>query len=177
MTCFEVNIHICYHMTCFEVNIHICYHMTCFKVNIHICYHMTCFEVTIHICYHMTCFEVNIHISYHMTCFEVNIHICYHQGLLYHRTRRCASIMDTAHRQKFPFILDRNLAKANCTGIRVCTSCDTVVLGYHMPCFDVNIHMCYHMTCNEVIEYSHMLSHDFSGKKYVKYWKFVFIYA
>ena len=36
--------------------------------------------------------------------------------------------MDTALTQKFPFILDRNLAKANCTGNRVCTSCDTVVL-------------------------------------------------
>ena len=37
--------------------------------------------------------------------------------------------MDTALPQKFPFILDRNLAKANCTEDRVCTSCDTVVLG------------------------------------------------
>ena len=37
--------------------------------------------------------------------------------------------MDTALPQKFPFILDRNLAKANCTGNRVCTSCETVVLG------------------------------------------------
>ena len=37
--------------------------------------------------------------------------------------------MDTALPQKFPFILDRNLAKANCSGNRVCTSCDTVVLG------------------------------------------------
>ena len=37
--------------------------------------------------------------------------------------------MDTALPQKFPFILDRNLAKANCTGNRVCTPCDTVVLG------------------------------------------------
>ena len=37
--------------------------------------------------------------------------------------------MDTALPQKFPFILDRNLAKANCTGNRVCTSCDTVLLG------------------------------------------------
>ena len=36
--------------------------------------------------------------------------------------------MDTSLTQKFPFILDRNLAKANCTGNRVCTSCDTVVL-------------------------------------------------
>ena len=35
--------------------------------------------------------------------------------------------MDTAFTQKFPFILDRNLAKANCTGNQVCTSCDTVV--------------------------------------------------
>ena len=37
--------------------------------------------------------------------------------------------MDTALPQKFPFISDRNLAKANCTGNRVCTSCDIVVLG------------------------------------------------
>ena len=37
--------------------------------------------------------------------------------------------MDTALPQKFPFILDRNLAKANCIGNRVCTSCDIVVLG------------------------------------------------
>ena len=36
--------------------------------------------------------------------------------------------MDTALPQKFPFILDRILAKANCTGNRVCTSCDIVVL-------------------------------------------------
>ena len=36
--------------------------------------------------------------------------------------------MDTAPPQKFPSILDRNLAKANCTGNHVCTSCDTVVL-------------------------------------------------
>ena len=37
--------------------------------------------------------------------------------------------MDTALPQKFPFILDRNLAKANCTGNPVCTSCDIVVLA------------------------------------------------
>ena len=37
--------------------------------------------------------------------------------------------MDTTLPQKIPFILDRNLAKANCTGNCVCTSCDTVVLG------------------------------------------------
>ena len=38
--------------------------------------------------------------------------------------------MDTALPQKFPFILDSNLAKANCTGNQVCTSCDIVVLEY-----------------------------------------------
>ena len=40
--------------------------------------------------------------------------------------------MDTALPQKFPFILDRNLAKANCTGNHVCTSCDKVVLAYNI---------------------------------------------
>ena len=40
--------------------------------------------------------------------------------------------MDTALPQKFPFILNRNLAKANCTGNHVCTSCDTVVLAFHL---------------------------------------------
>ena len=38
------------------------------------------------------------------------------------------SIMDTALTQKFPFILDRNLAKGNCTENQVFTSCDIVVL-------------------------------------------------
>ena len=42
--------------------------------------------------------------------------------------------MDTALPQKFPFILDRNLAKANCTENHVCTSCDTVVLGLGELC-------------------------------------------
>ena len=37
--------------------------------------------------------------------------------------------MDTALPQTFSFILDRNLAKANCTEDRVCTSCDKIVLG------------------------------------------------
>ena len=40
--------------------------------------------------------------------------------------------MDTALPQKFLFILDRNLAKANCTEDRVCTSCDKVVLGWDL---------------------------------------------
>ena len=40
--------------------------------------------------------------------------------------------MDTALPQKFPFILDRDLVKANCTENNVCTSCDTVVLGYYI---------------------------------------------
>ena len=39
--------------------------------------------------------------------------------------------MDTALMQ-FPFILDRNLAKANCTENHVCTSCDKVVLDYSL---------------------------------------------
>ena len=43
-----------------------------------------------------------------------------------------ASIMDTALPQKFPFILDRNLAKANCTENKVCTSCDIVVLDLNI---------------------------------------------
>ena len=36
--------------------------------------------------------------------------------------------MDTALPHKFLFILDRNLAKVNCTENRVCTSCDIVGL-------------------------------------------------
>ena len=37
---------------------------------------------------------------------------------------------------KFPFILNRNLAKANCTENHVCTSCDTVVL-----CLTLNLNL------------------------------------
>ena len=37
--------------------------------------------------------------------------------------------MDTALPPKFPFILDRNLAKANCIGNRACTTYDIVVLA------------------------------------------------
>ena len=40
--------------------------------------------------------------------------------------------MNTALNQKFPFILDINLAKANGTENHVCTSCDTVVLATSM---------------------------------------------
>ena len=39
------------------------------------------------------------------------------------------AIHDTGTVFNFSFILDRNLAKANCTENHVCTSCDTVVLG------------------------------------------------
>ena len=39
------------------------------------------------------------------------------------------SIMDTALTQKFLFILDRNLATANCTENHVCTFCDKVVVN------------------------------------------------
>ena len=45
--------------------------------------------------------------------------------------------MDTALPQKFPFILDRNLAKANYRENRICTSCDTVVLGTELFLTDV----------------------------------------
>ena len=38
--------------------------------------------------------------------------------------------MDALLPQKIPFILDSNLAKANCTEDRVWTSCDTVVLEF-----------------------------------------------
>ena len=37
--------------------------------------------------------------------------------------------MDAALPQKFPFTLDRNFAKANCTENHVCTSFDNVVLA------------------------------------------------
>ena len=46
--------------------------------------------------------------------------------------------MDTAFSQKIPFILDRNLAKANCTEDRVCTSCDKVVLGSYPFQWEIN---------------------------------------
>ena len=41
--------------------------------------------------------------------------------------------MDTSLPQKFPFILDWNLAKANYTGNYVYTTCDRVVLGSYPP--------------------------------------------
>ena len=40
--------------------------------------------------------------------------------------------MDTTLTNKFSFILDRNLATANCTENHVCTSCDKVVLGTYI---------------------------------------------
>ena len=43
--------------------------------------------------------------------------------------------MDIALPQKFPFILDRNLATANCTGTRVCMSCDTVASPFFVFIF------------------------------------------
>ena len=52
--------------------------------------------------------------------------------------------MDTALPQKFPFILNRNLAKANCTGNRVCTSCDTVVLGIYIYTYKYIIYFIMH---------------------------------
>ena len=50
--------------------------------------------------------------------------------------------MDTAATQKFPFILDRNLVKANCTGNRVCTSCDIVVLDSYVYCSNKRNEIC-----------------------------------
>ena len=47
--------------------------------------------------------------------------------------------METALTQKFPFILDRNLAKANCTKNGVCTSCDTVVLASDTRPINMNL--------------------------------------
>ena len=40
--------------------------------------------------------------------------------------------MDIEFPQKFPFILDRNLAKDNCTRNRVWASCDIVVIGFYL---------------------------------------------
>ena len=50
--------------------------------------------------------------------------------------------MDTALPQKFPFIIDRNIAKANCTGNRICTSCDIVVLDQPLISFLYMIPSC-----------------------------------
>ena len=49
--------------------------------------------------------------------------------------------MDTALPQKFPFILDRNLPKANCTGNRVCTLCDTVVIDMYISSLNLRRHV------------------------------------
>ena len=51
--------------------------------------------------------------------------------------------MDTAFTHQFPFILDRNLAKANDTENHACTSCDAVVLDSlikfrQLPCLLVD---------------------------------------
>ena len=58
--------------------------------------------------------------------------------------------MDTALPQKIPFILDRNLAKANCTGNRVCTSCDIVVLDCVLKHHLVRQNRNYHNTVKVV---------------------------
>ena len=50
--------------------------------------------------------------------------------------------MDTALTPKFPFILDRNLAKANCIGNRVCTSCDIVVLSIYIFTYKKFMNVC-----------------------------------
>ena len=64
--------------------------------------------------------------------------------------------MDTALPQKFPFILDRNLAKANCTENQVCTSCDIVVLGFivfHQYSLNLQVlHLKYYYSTSNVVE-------------------------
>ena len=42
------------------------------------------------------------------------------------------SMILALYKKMSPFILDRNLAKANWTGNRVCTSCDIVVLAWNL---------------------------------------------
>ena len=64
--------------------------------------------------------------------------------------------MDTALPQKFPFILDRNLAKANCTENHVCTSYDKVVLG-----FDIKYNILY---------FSNKIKHDIF---YMNNWRII----
>ena len=56
--------------------------------------------------------------------------------------------MDTALPQKLQFILDRNLAKANCTENQVCTSCDIVVVDSLAPTYSPN-----HLTACSCIYY------------------------
>ena len=51
--------------------------------------------------------------------------------------------MDTALPQKFPFILDRNLAKANCAESQVCMSCDTVVLAFAPSSYSITHYSAY----------------------------------
>ena len=60
--------------------------------------------------------------------------------------------MDTALPKKFSFILDRNLAKANCTENHVYTSCDTVVLG-KMFLFTIMAVTYFATRCNEIFGY------------------------
>ena len=65
--------------------------------------------------------------------------------------------MDTALPQKFPFILDRNLAEANCTGNRVCTSCDTVVLATDIYIFSVEYCFFYRIKKSLMVPTTHLL--------------------
>ena len=89
--------------------------------------------------------------------------------------------MDTALPQTFPFILDWNLAKANCTGNHVCTSCDRVVLGpdtfvprhviivCSQSCLGTNVYVCAqtHILClgvlNKITKYSRKLRNIHAG--------------
>ena len=69
--------------------------------------------------------------------------------------------MDTALPQKNPFILDRNLAKANCTENHVCTSCDKVVLDIDISIivpyqllYRINYCTVLYRMYNDVVHYS-----------------------
>ena len=58
--------------------------------------------------------------------------------------------MDAALSQKFPFILDRSLAEANCAENQVCTFCDTVVLGNYIS--GVSIAMLIAFVCPQIVD-------------------------
>ena len=63
--------------------------------------------------------------------------------------------MDTALPQKFPFISDRNLAKATCTRNRICTSCDIVVLAVDIICRTTReVFLFLSFKCNKIVSHT-----------------------
>ena len=71
--------------------------------------------------------------------------------------------MDTALTQKFQFTLDRNLAKPNCTGNRVCTSCDTVVPDTILKCIHLASHS-YYRWINRVARWFRIIGDNLNNK-------------